>query len=304
VSVVLLSGGTGGAKLAAGLYEIIGERLTVVANTGDDIEIYGTHVSPDPDLITYWLAGLIDERGWGIAGDSFAVTGMLRELGVDVWFNLGDRDMAVCVERSRLLAQGLTPTGAHARLSAALGVSARILPMSDEPVVTRILTSGAWVPLQEFMIQLGGTAPIENVQFAGAAQATPSEAVLEAIADARVIIIGPSNPVISIGPILALAGMREVLIRSRAPVVAVSPIVGGAVLKGPTAECLRWAGVDASGSGVARYYGDLLDAIIGDEKVAGLRSLRSDTLMTSREQRLSVAQHVLELIESLAASPD
>jgi LPPG:FO 2-phospho-L-lactate transferase len=272
----------------------------VIANTGDDIEIYGAYVSPDPDLITYWLADRIDERGWGIAGDTFEAMGMLRELGVDVWFNLGDRDLALCLERRRLLEEGLSATEAHARLVGALGVAARVLPMSDQPVATRIRTSGGWVGLQEFMIRLGANAPIEDVEFAGAVDATPSPAVLAAIADARAIIVGPSNPVISIGPILALPGMREALIAAPARIVAVSPIVAGAVLKGPTAECLEWAGLPASTNGVARFYDGLLDGIVSDDPVGDIASLRCETLMSNSEQRRLVAERALELSTSLA----
>jgi LPPG:FO 2-phospho-L-lactate transferase len=301
VSVVLLSGGSGGAKLARGLYEILGAELTVIANTGDDIEIYGAHVSPDPDLITYWLADRIDDRGWGLAGDSFAAMEMLGELGVEVWFNLGDRDLALCLERRRLLEQGLGATAAHARLTSALGVEARVLPMSEQPVRTRIRSNGEWVGLQEFMIRLRASAPIEEVEFAGAAEAAPSAAVIEAVGEARSLIIGPSNPVISIGPILALPGMREALSAAPAPVVAVSPIVGGEVLKGPTAACLAWAGQPADASGVLGYYDGLIDGLVSDEATEQIASLRCDTLMSSAEQRRAVAQRALELSESLTA---
>jgi LPPG:FO 2-phospho-L-lactate transferase len=300
VSVVLLSGGTGGAKLARGLYDIVDAELVVIANTGDDIEIYGAYVSPDPDLITYWLADRIDPRGWGIAGDTFEAMRMLGELGNDVWFNLGDRDLALCIERRRLLNAGLSATEAHARLAAALGVRARVLPMSDQPVATRIRTRGEWVGLQEFMIRLGASAPIEDVEFAGAETAAPSPAVLDAIADARAIIIGPSNPVISIGPIVALPDLREALLAAPAPIVAVSPIVDGVVLKGPTAECLEWAGLRASTEGVIRFYDGLLDGIVSDDPVGDIASLRCETLMSNAEQRRLVAEHALELSESLA----
>jgi LPPG:FO 2-phospho-L-lactate transferase len=301
VTVVLLSGGSGGAKLALGLYELLGDELTVVANTGDDIEIYGASVSPDPDLITYWLAGQINERGWGIADDSFGAMAMMRDLGVDIWFNLGDRDLGLCLERRRLLDEGLSPTEAHQRLVSALGVKARVLPMSDNPVATRIKTAGAWVGLQEFMIPLAGSARIEDVDFTGAADAVPSPAVLEAVAEANAIIIGPSNPVISIGPILALGGMREALVAAPTPVVAVSPIVGGQVLKGPTAACLEWAGLPASTHGVLSWYGDLVDGVVSDEQVDEVPSLRCETLMSNAEQRRALARHALDLCASLAA---
>jgi LPPG:FO 2-phospho-L-lactate transferase len=300
VSVVLLSGGTGGAKLARGLYDLVGEELAVIANTGDDIEIYGAHVSPDPDLITYWLADQIDDRGWGLAGDTFAAMAMLAELDFDVWFNLGDRDLAFCIGRTRLLGEGLSPTEAHTRLVQALGVRARVLPMSDQPVRTRIRTAGSWVGLQEFMIRLRANAPIEDVEFAGAAEASASPAVLAALAEARAIIIGPSNPVISIGPILALDGMREALREAPAPLVAVSPIVAGEVLKGPTAACLDWAGLPVDAGGIVAFYDGLIDGILADEPVAEIASLRCETLMSNAEQRRSVAQRALELSDSLA----
>lgn len=174
MSVVLLSGGSGGAKLARGLYELLGAELTVVANTADDIEIYGAYVSPDPDLLTYWLADRIDERGWGIAGDSFAAVEMLRELGAEAWFGLGDHDLGLCLQRRLLREAGLSATDAQAQLTAALGVRARVLPMSDQPVRTRIRTRGGWVSLQEFMVRLDAGVPIEKIEFDGAAGACPA----------------------------------------------------------------------------------------------------------------------------------
>jgi LPPG:FO 2-phospho-L-lactate transferase len=184
----------------------------------------------------------------------------------------------------------------------ALGVNARVLPMSDDPVATRIRTGDRWIGLQEFMIRLRGNAPIEAVELAGASEATPTPAVLEALADARAIIVGPSNPVISIGPILALRGMREALAAAAAPVVAVSPIVGGEVLKGPTAACLHWAGQPADAGGVVSYYDGLLDGLLSDEAVDGLPSLRAPTLMSNADQRRAVAQSALELTGSLGAA--
>jgi LPPG:FO 2-phospho-L-lactate transferase len=226
--VVVLAGGTGGAKLARGMLDVVGaERLTVVANTGDDVEIYGAHVSPDPDLVTFWLADRIDERGWGLDGDTFNVMDGLRELGVDVWFNLGDRDLALGIERARMLDSGARLTEAHAALTKKLGVEARVLPMSDRPVRTRVLAQDRWWPLQEFMIKARGEGPVEDVDFRGAAAASPTPEVAEAIASARTIVIGPSNPLISIGPILETPGMREAIAGSSAPVVAVSPLVRG-----------------------------------------------------------------------------
>lgn len=301
MSVVLLSGGTGGAKLARGLYDLLGEELSVIANTGDDIEIHGAYVSPDPDLVSYWLADRIDERGWGIEGDSFSAMEMLRELGTDVWFSLGDRDLALCLERRRLLEAGVSLSEAHASLTRALGVGAAVIPMSDERVRTTLRSGAETLSLQEFLIARRGAAPIDDIRFDGAAQATGSPGALAALRDARAIIIGPSNPIISIGPILAIDAIRSTIAATTAPVIAVSPIVGGAVLKGPTAACMTWAGETADAAGVARRYAPLLDAIIADEPVEGIRSLELDTLMDSPAARRRLAGQVLELADQLSS---
>ena len=300
MSVVLLSGGTGGAKLARGLYELLGEELTVIANTGDDIEIHGAYVSPDPDLVTYWLADRIDERGWGIAGDTFAAMEMLRELGTDVWFALGDRDLAFCLERRRLLGEGASLSEAHAQLTRALGVSAQVVPMSDDRVRTTVRSGSDTLSLQEFLIREHGAATIDDVHFEGAAGAGAAPAALAALETARAIVIGPSNPIISIGPILAIGPLRRAIETSGAPVIAVSPIVGGAVLKGPTAACLAWAGETADAAGIARVYSGLLDAIVADEPVDGLRSLACDTLMDGAAARRRLAEETLELARMLS----
>ena len=298
--IVVLAGGTGGAKLARGIADAFGpERVTVIANTGDDIEIYGAHVSPDPDLVSFWLAGLIDERGWGIAGDSFEVMEQLRSLGEDIWFNLGDRDLAWCLRRAAMLAEGLTPTAALARLNGAIGQEAEVLPMCDEPVRTWIRSASRWVPFQEFMIRGRGAGPIEGVEFRGIEQARPSARVLEVLAHAHAVVIGPSNPIVSIGPILALDGMRAALSRCAAPLVAVSPIVEGEVLKGPTRAFMEHAGLDCTPAGVADAYGDLLDGLLADEDVATVPTHVADVRMSDASGRRRVAERVLELSESL-----
>ena len=248
--VVVLAGGTGGAKLARGMLDVAGEDLVVIANTGDDVEFHGGHVSPDPDLVTFWLADRIDARGWGLRDDSFTVMDMLRELGEDVWFALGDRDLAVCLQRARRLAAGMRLTETADALRRSLGVPAAVLPMSDAPVRTQVKVRGAWLPFQAFMIRERAAGPIEDVAFRGAGDAAPSPEVLAALAAARVVIIGPSNPVISIGPMLAMPELRAALAATPAPVVAVSPLVGGRVVKGPTAEFLAWAGQPLSSDGI------------------------------------------------------
>jgi LPPG:FO 2-phospho-L-lactate transferase len=302
VTVVVLAGGTGGAKLARGMLDVAGDELVVVANTGDDVEIHGAYVSPDPDLCAFWLADRIDERGWGLRDDTFHVMDGLRELGVEVWFNLGDRDLAVGLRRAELLAGGVRLTEALHELTRALGVGARVLPMSDDPVRTWVLARGEWTPFQEFMILRGAAGPVDSVELRGAEAASPAPEVLDAIAGARAIVVGPSNPVISIGPILAVPGIRDALRASPAPVVAVSPLVDGQVLKGPTADFLAWTGQPASAEGVAALLGDVLDGMVCDERRAGaLPVLQTDTLMADADGRRRVAEAALTFAEALGS---
>jgi LPPG:FO 2-phospho-L-lactate transferase len=300
--VVVLAGGTGGAKLARGMLDVAGDDLVVIANTGDDIDIYGAHVSPDPDLCTFWLADRIDERGWGLDGDTFNVMDGLRELGVEVWFNLGDRDLAYGVRRAELLAGGAALTEALAELTAALGVRARVLPMADAPVRTTVRSGERWVPFQEFMIRERAAIPIDGVRYDGIEEAVAPPEAVAAIAAARAVVVGPSNPIISIRPILDVPGIARALRDTPAPVVAVSPFVGGQVVKGPTEPFLAWAGVAPDAGGVARYYGDLVDAVVADEAVEGLGLplLQTDTLMADPAARARVAGEVLAFAEGLS----
>ncbi|MFL5868835.1 MAG: 2-phospho-L-lactate transferase [Thermoleophilaceae bacterium] len=298
--VALLSGGTGGAKLARGLLDVA-DDLVVIANTGDDVEMYGVHVAPDPDLVTYWLADEIDERGYGIRGDTWEVMAALERAGVPAWFRLGDRDLAMCLVRTELLRQGRPLTEAHAAVVAAMGVEARVLPMCDEPVQTFVRARGEWHPFQEFMIVLGAQGPVEAVELRGLERARPSDAVLAVLAEAEAIVIGPSNPVISVGPILALPGMREAVAGSPAPVVAVSPFVGGRAVKGPTEAFCEQAGIELSASGIAGAYGGLLDGVVADEEAEAVPTLVVDTLMESRDDRARVAARTLEFAGSLAS---
>jgi LPPG:FO 2-phospho-L-lactate transferase len=298
--VVVLAGGTGGAKLARGMLDVAGDDLVVIANTADDVQIYESHVSPDPDLVMFWLADRIDARGWGLAGDTFHVMEGLRELGEDVWFNLGDRDLALCLRRARRLREGARLTEALAEAAAALGVRARVLPMADQPVRTRIFARGRWVAFQEFMIREQAQGPVDGVEFEGIQAATPPAEALEAIASARAIVIGPSNPVISIRPILDVPGMAAALRASAAPVVAVSPIVGGAVVKGPTEPFLAWAGLSLDAEGIAAAHRGLLGGLVTDEPFDGLPALRTDTMMGDPAARRRVAAETLRFAESLS----
>jgi LPPG:FO 2-phospho-L-lactate transferase len=300
--VVVLAGGTGGAKLARGMLDVVGaNELVVIANTGDDIDIYGSHVSPDPDLVSFWLADLINERGWGIEGDTFAVMEALRALGTDVWFNLGDRDLAWCLERRRMEDEGLRPTEALAKLNEAIGVRVRVLPMCDEPLRTWVRTDAGWRDFQQFMIRDRAKGHIHEVEFRGK-DTHPTPEVLAALVEARAVIVGPSNPVISIWPILSVLGAT--LGEIAAPVVCVSPVVGGEIVKGPTAALLEAYDQPVSTAGVVNFYETvspgLLKGIVADEPLPDLPTLQLATLMSDADSRVHVAARTLDFALALA----
>jgi LPPG:FO 2-phospho-L-lactate transferase len=302
--ITVLAGGTGGARLARGIADAAGAgELTVIANTGDDVEIYGVHVSPDPDLVAFTLADLIDERGWGIRGDSFAVMDALERAGRPAWFRLGDADLALCLLRTERLRAGERLTLAHAEVCRAVGLASRVLPMSDEPVRTQVRLDGRWLGFQEFMVGAGGKhgGEIEGVELAGLERAHPTQEVLAAIEDAEAIVIGPSNPVISIGPILALEGVQEALANSAAPVVAVSPFVHGRAIKGPTEDFCRWAGLPLGTEGVLKAYDGAIDGVVADEPAEGskLPVHVTETLMNTPLARRRLAEETLEFAASL-----
>jgi LPPG:FO 2-phospho-L-lactate transferase len=304
--VALLAGGTGGAKLAAGMQEELGSDLAVIANTGDDVEALGVHVSPDPDLVTYWLSGEIDEeRGWGIEGDGFTVFNRLKQLGAPSWFGLSDRDLAACLYRRQFLDDGGRPTDAQAQIARGLGVEAQVLPMCDTPVRTRIQTPGGTRGLQEYLILDGGQPQVLGVQLDGIEAAEPTPEVLKAIGGADAIVVGPSNPVISIGPILAVPGIREAIAASPAPVLAVSPYVAGAVVKGPTDRFMEGLDRPTTAAGVASLYAGLIDAMIVDEgdpdpPPAEVPTLLAATLMDGAAGRARLARTVLDYGATLA----
>jgi LPPG:FO 2-phospho-L-lactate transferase len=297
-STVLLAGGTGGAKLARGMLDELGSDLAVIANTGDDIEIYGAHVCPDPDLVTFWLADRIDERGWGLAGDTFAAMDQLRALGDAIWFNLGDRDLAIGLHRARRLADGARLTDALDDLRRAFGVPARLLAPSDDELRTWVRARGEWYPFQDFMIRQRGRGPIEDVEFRGAATARPAPEAVEAIRGARAIVIGPSNPVLSIDPILSVLG--DELRAAAAPVVAVSPLVRGEVLKGPTAACLEWAGRSQDSDGIAAHYEGLIDGLVADRRASHVPTLETAVELSDPQERRRIARATLEFADALA----
>jgi LPPG:FO 2-phospho-L-lactate transferase len=302
----VLAGGTGGAKLARGLLDVVGEDLVVIANTGDDVEIHGAHVSPDPDLVAFWLADRIDARGWGLEGDTFAVMDGLRALGEEVWFNLGDRDLAIGIDRARRLAEGESLTRALEVLTDSLGLGAvRVLPMSDDPVRTLVTTPEREWAFQEFMIRAGGKLgglEIRDVEFRGAGRSTIASEAAEALATARAVVIGPSNPVISIGPILAVPGVREALHATPGPVLAVSPLIGGRAVKGPTEAFMAWAGHACDADGIAEAYTGLLDGLLADDRCSSVPSLQTNVDLSTPEHRRRVAGETVGFARALGAA--
>ena len=282
---------------------MVGSReLTVIANTGDDVEMYGVHVSPDPDLVAFTLADVIDERGWGIEGDTFEVMDALDRADRPAWFRLGDRDLAMCLVRTERLNAGERLTLAHAEVCLALGLETAVIPMSDDPVRTQVKLDGRWLPFQEFMIAENGKqgGEIEDVEFVGMDQARPSPEAITAIEDSDVIVIGPSNPVISIGPILAVSGIQETVAGCGAPVVAVSPFVHGRAIKGPTEDFCRWAGLPLGTQCVFDAYGDLISGAVADEAAGDLPVHVIETLMDSPDARRRLAQETLEFAGNLS----
>jgi LPPG:FO 2-phospho-L-lactate transferase len=305
---VVLAGGSGGAKLASGMQELLGEGLSVIANTADDVELLGVDVSPDPDLITYWLAGEIDEeRGWGIKGDSFTVFERLVALGAPDWFSLSDRDLATCLYRRSFVAEGGRRTDAQAQIARSLGVRAAVLPMCEQPVRTRVRTPEGWRGLQEFLIVDRAQPAVEGIELEGIAEAEPTPEILAAISEAEAIVIGPSNPVISIGPILAVTALREALAAAEAPVLAVSPYVAGEVIKGPTDAFMSAIGRPSTAVGVASLYEGLIGGMVCDEAdpeppPEGLEILSCPTLMDGPEGRRRLAKQTLDFAANLPAS--
>jgi LPPG:FO 2-phospho-L-lactate transferase len=308
----VLSGGVGGARFAWGAARVVpAGELTVIVNTADDLIWHGLYIAPDLDTVLYTLAGLANpETGWGIAGDTTHALDALAHLGLATWFRVGDRDLATHLARSEWLAGGATYTEVARRLAAALGVAARVLPMSDQPVRTVVHTAEGDLEFQEYFVHRQAALPITGLTFAGAEAARPTPAVFEALAVAEGIIVAPSNPFVSIGPILALPGLRQALRRRQAPTVAVSPIVGGKALKGPAARMLAELGHDVSALGVARLYADFLDGFVLDRvdaglasqiEALGLRVLVTDTVMRTLKDREALARQTLQFARRLAA---
>jgi LPPG:FO 2-phospho-L-lactate transferase len=306
VKVVALAGGTGGAKLAHGLQQIVAPGdLTVIVNTGDDLERHGLLVMPDHDSVMYVLAGLFDdERGWGLVDETWATMGMLERYGEDAWFRLGDRDLATHIARTARLRNGRNLTEAVGDLQRALGIPSRILPMADEPVRTKLLTPDGWLEFQEYFVHRHQAPEVREVRYDGIAAARPTDQVRAALNEADVIVIGPSNPIVSIGPILAVPALTELLARARvhAPVVAVSGIVGGKALRGPADRMLESMGHESSATGVAAILASHADGFVLDQLDAalepaiaalGLQTFVTDTIMADVDGRARLAREIL-----------
>ena len=303
--IAVLAGGVGAARFLQGLVQVVPQqRLTAIVNTGDDRDFYGLHVSPDLDIVMYTLAGVVDEaHGWGMRNDTYATMQQLTRYGNEDWFLLGDRDLATHIHRTNLLRQGKTLSEVTEELRRQFGLDLRILPMSDQPVATHIHTPAGLLHFQEYMVKRHCTDEVQDVVFIGASEARPAPGVLDAIKDAEAILIAPSNPIVSIGSILAIPGIHDMLHEASGMVVAVSPIVGGAPIKGPADKLMRGLGMDVSAVGVARCYRDFLDVMVIDEQDAHLASAIEDlgiptvvtkTIMRDDAAKAALARGVLE----------
>ena len=303
--ITALAGGVGAARFLTGLVKLVdGKDLSIIVNTGDDIELFGLHISPDVDIVTYTLAGIVDEeKGWGIRGDTFRCLEALRKFSLEAWFNLGDKDLATHMFRTALLKNGFKLSEVTAQISHALGLDVKILPMTDDKFETRILTDMGSVHFEEYLVKRGAKDKVLGVEFLGAESANPAAGVVESIIEAELVVICPSNPVVSIGTILAVNGVRDAVKRSDAKKVAISPIIAGVPVKGPADKLLRGLGFEVSAYSVAKLYSDFLDTFIIDvvdsaekdkiEKL-GIEVKVTNTIMKRLEDKIELARTVLE----------
>jgi LPPG:FO 2-phospho-L-lactate transferase len=310
--VVALAGGVGGAKLALGLARVLApDQLVIVGNTGDDEHFHGLHVSPDLDTLMYSLAGLSNpETGWGLAGETFQTLGMLRKYGAETWFNLGDKDLATHIRRTQLLSQGRTLSQVTAELCRRLGVAHPIVPMSDGPVSTFLDTDAGLLSMQEYFVQRRCEPAVNGIEYRGSDSASPAPLVAEALEQARMIVFCPSNPFLSVAPILSIPGIKSKILecQGRVPRVVVSPIVGGAAIRGPAAKIMVELGHEASSVGVARWYQGLCDTFVIDHQDAplaediaalGMTPVIASTIMDTEADKVGLAERIL----SLGANP-
>ena len=303
--IAALAGGVGAARFLSGVTRLVREEdLSVIVNTGDDIELFGLHISPDLDIVTYTLAGIVDEaKGWGIRGDTFRCLSMLQKHGLNTWFGLGDRDLATHLYRTHRLRQGLTLTQITDEVCDVLRVKINVLPMTNDKFETRVITKRGSMHFEEYFVREKAKDEIQGIEFVGAATAKPSPGVLNTILNADTVVICPSNPIVSIGTILSVGGVRDALKRTNARVVGVSPIVDGLPIKGPADKMLRSSGVEVSAFGVAEFYSDFLDEFVIDVKDSreknrieklGIKVKVTNTVMKCLEDRVALAKLVLE----------
>jgi LPPG:FO 2-phospho-L-lactate transferase len=311
--VIALCGGIGGAKLARGLYELLGPDLTVIVNTGDDFEHLGLTISPDVDTVLYTLADLSDpDRGWGRADETWNFMSALAEVGGETWFQLGDRDLALHVERTRRLREGQSLTRVVIDIARRFGISAKILPMSDGAVRTIVMTDQGALPFQKYFVGLRCAPAVRAISFEGAKSARVSPDVAAAFEQRGIaaIVICPSNPYLSVDPILAVPGIRELLRRADAPIIAASPIIGGAAIKGPTTKIMAELKIEATNASIARHYDGIIDGLIVDRADAAdaatlpVATFTAATLMSTLEDKVNLGRNVLDFARRLAASSD
>jgi len=306
IEVLALAGGVGGAKLALGLARILPpDKLAIVVNTGDDESFYGLHVSPDLDTVMYTLAGLSNtDTGWGLAGDTFQALDMLGRYGIDTWFNLGDRDLATHIHRTELLRQGATLSEVTAELCSRVGIEHRIAPMSDQPVRTFLTTQSGDLAMQDYFVRQRSEPQVTGVKYVGSEAASPSPVLRSAMEQANLLVLCPSNPYLSVGPILAIPGVREGLESFGGFRVAVSPIVGGSALRGPAAKMMGELGDDASCAGVARQYMGITDAFLIDHQDSGLateiegmgiQAVPASIIMETEADKVALAEIIMDM---------
>jgi LPPG:FO 2-phospho-L-lactate transferase len=302
--ITALAGGVGAARFLTGLLKIVKDDVSVIVNTGDDIEMFGLHISPDVDIVAYTLAGIVDEeKGWGIKGDTFQALEMLKKLGLETWFALGDKDFATHIFRTNLLRRGFTLSQATDEICHGLGLKAKLLPMTNDKFETMIRIEEGYVHFEEYFVKRRSSEKVLGVKFVGAESAKPSPGVVDSILDANVVIICPSNPIVSIGTILSVDGIRNALGKTKAGVVGISPIVAGASIKGPADKIMRGLGFEVSAFGVAKLYSDFLDTFVIDNldtteksriENLGIRVKTTNTIMKNLENKVQLAKVVLE----------
>ena len=305
--ITVLAGGVGASRFLQGLVQVMDPaEITVISNTGDDVEMFGLHVSPDTDIVIYALAGAVNpETGWGLAGDTFTVIDQLQRFGYERWFNLGDKDLAMAMHRTRLMREGVPMHKIVAGLVRDWGLNLTVLPMSNEPIATTIFGPDGEVPFQDYMVRLRTDLEVKRIAFAGVESARPAPGVLEALRESEAVILAPSNPFVSIGPILAVPGLRAALESTRARRIAISPIIAGNVVKGPAAKMMLSLGHEVSVVGIAAVYRGLIDVMVIDDqdrdlaprvRALGMECVVTETMMTSDARKAELARDVLAAI--------